>query len=119
MEIGEIVDDCKNDEPEIKKSRWSIGAYDDVIPSRKTIAHMVKTYALLSFTDMAERIQEAKVNEEIVTYGVDDTVKAAGNSKYDVKTGHITIIGDNKERETFTTGFHENPTCSGVDAAKT
>ena len=68
---------------------------------------MVKTFAIPSFTDMAERIEIAKQNNAVVTYGVDDTLKAAGNNKYDLKTGHITIIGDQKEKETFTTGFHE------------
>ena len=42
-------------------------------------------------------------NTRTVTYGTDDTVKAGGNRKFDIKTGHITIIGQNKEREPFST----------------
>ena len=69
----EMEDNGDNDEPDRRKSRRSIGDLDYVLPTRS----MVKTYALLSFTGMAERIQDAKRNKEIVTYGVNDIVKAA------------------------------------------
>ena len=68
---------------------------------------------------MAEQIQHAQQNKAIVTYGLDDTVKAGGNKKFDIKTGHITIIGDNQQKETFTTGFDQNASHSGEDSAKT
>ena len=104
-------------EPSSKKRKRS--DYEFALPARKTIAQMIKSFAILSFADMAEQIQIARENERVVTFGSDDTVKAAGKKKYDIKTGHITIIGENKERETFTTGFHENPAHTGVEAAKT
>ena len=75
-------------------------------------------YSLLSFADMAERIEGAREREEVVTFGVDDSIKAAGNNKYDLKTGHITLIDTQKSKETFTTGFKENASHCGKDAAR-
>ena len=81
--------------------------------------NLLKAYALLSFTDMAERIESAREREAVVTLGVDDTIKAAGNNKYDLKTGHVTIIDEHGGKETFTTGFQENASHCGKVAAKT
>ena len=36
---------------------------------------------------------------------VDDTVKAAGFRRYDVKRTHVTILDDEKKQETFTSRF--------------
>ena len=54
-----------------------------------------------------------------MTYGVDDTVKAAGHRKHDVKTTHITIIDEHKDRETFSSGFYPNASHAGESAAET
>ena len=113
--IEEINDN--SEEPVKKKPRQFLCEYDYVIPSRKTISHMVKSFAILSFTDMAEHIENAQKNDAVVAFGTDDTVKAAGNKKFYIKTGHITIIGNNRKRESFSTEFHENPSHSGKEAA--
>ena len=42
---------------------------------------MIEDFSILSYTDMAESVTKAKENDSIVTYGTDDTIKAAGNSK--------------------------------------
>ena len=68
---------------------------------------------------MAESIENAKANEQVVTYGTDDTTKAAGFKKFDMKTNHITIIGEDKTRETYTSGFYENISHKGIHAADT
>lgn len=53
-----------------------------------------------------------------MTYGSDDTVKAARIKCHDVKTAHTTIIGPQKERESFSSGFYQNISLSGKDAAE-
>ena len=68
---------------------------------------------------MAESMVEAKDEGKTVTYGVDDTVKAAGNKRHDVKTMHVTIIDGEKKRETFTSGFYPNASHAGQAAAET
>ena len=45
--------------------------------------------------------------------------RQGGNKKFYIKTGHITIIGNNRKRESFSTEFHLNPSHSGKEAAKT
>ena len=54
---------------------------------------------------MAESIEDAHNDGAVVTYGTDDTVKAAGKKKIDMKTNHITIINEEHDRHTFTSGF--------------
>ena len=39
---------------------------------------MVESFALITFRDMANTIENAKKQSKIVTYGSNDTVKAAG-----------------------------------------
>ena len=68
---------------------------------------------------MAESIKNAKSNKHVVTYGIDDIRKAAGFKKFDMKTNHITIIGEDKARETYTSGFYENISHKGIHAADT
>ena len=55
--------------------------------------------------------------DNIITIGLDDTTKAAGHKLYDVKADHITIEGPNTARKTMTTGYVENTSHSGKDAA--
>ena len=68
---------------------------------------------------MAECIDNAGKKSQVVSYGSDDSVKAAGNKRLDVKTAHITIIGEDRSRESFCSGFYLNATHSGKDSAKT
>ena len=93
--------------------------YDYVLPHRSTVASKVEDFALLSFLDMAESIENAKSKNQVVTYGTDDTTKAAGHKKFDMKTTHITLIDEDRKRETFTSGFYENVSHKGVDSAST
>ena len=68
---------------------------------------------------MAETMIRAKNENKTVTYGVDDTVKAAGFKQFDVKTMHVTVVDEDKNRETFTSGFYENASHSGKSSAET
>ena len=61
---------------------------------------------------------EAKDKGEVVVLGLDDSLKADGNKKYDVKTGHITIVDKEKTRTTYSTGFSHNISHSGADQAE-
>ena len=54
--------------------------------------------------------------EKLVTYGTDDTVKAAGKKKIDMKTTHVTIIDAD---HIVTSGFYENASHGGEFAADT
>ena len=105
--------------PDGKKKRRKPGFLDDVLPSRPAIAHAVDDFSLLSFADMAESISEAAESDKVVTYGTDDTKKAAGKKVFDMKTNHISIIGEDHQRETFTSGFYENASHTGVISADT
>ena len=96
-----------------------MGKLDYVLPTRKAIRGMVKDYVLLSFTDMAQSMVDAHNDSKVVTYGSDDTIKAAGNRKFDMKTAHITITFESKERESFSSGFYPNVLHSGEASAKT
>ena len=58
-----------------------------------------------------------KSDDQVVTFGADDTTKAAGHTKFDAKATNITVAGKNRQRQTLTTGFTENH--SGVDQATT
>ena len=56
------------------------------------------------------------------TLGTDDTVKAQGFRRADVKTGHVTIIeqrADKKVRSNFSLGYYPNISHSGSDSAIT
>jgi len=56
-------------------------------------------------------------DDYVVTVGVEDTAKAAGRRLFNAKTDHITVAGPNQSRKTFTTGYVENISHSGMDAA--
>ena len=105
--------------PHSKKPRRQLCHLDYVLPHRSAISKMVESFSLLSFTDMAESIEAAREEQKVVTYSSDDSLKAAGRKMFDVKTAHVTIIGPEKQRETFTSGFYENVSHSGLAASKT
>ena len=84
-----------NDQGEVKK-RCKLYYLDYQLPDRATIAKVLDNFALLSYADMAEAMIEANKEEKTVTFGMDDTVKAAGHKRFDVKTMHVTIINDDK-----------------------
>ena len=109
------------DQPETKKRRRYTGDNTYVLPSRRTVAQYVKDSALLNFKHVADTIIAGKTEANaVVTFGSDDTKKAAGHKTMDVKTGHITIVksdGGVTTRETFSTGYLENVSHSGGDNA--
>ena len=108
-------------EPEKKKRKRFTKDNTYVLPSRKTVAQYVKDSALLNFKHVADHIIAGKTEgNTTVTFGSDDTKKAAGHKTIDVKTGHITIVksdGAVTTRETFSTGYLENVSHSGSDNA--
>ena len=59
-----------------------------------------------------------KDEDTVVTFGVDDTTKAAGMRSYDVKGTHITFQTKDGQRSTYTTGFQENIAHTAAAAAE-
>ena len=56
--------------------------------------------------------------DKIITYGTDDSIKAAGVAKHDIKTSRLTLVSGDKKRITFSTGFVKNRSHKGEDSAK-
>ena len=102
-----------------KKKRRKLTFLDYQLPDRATVAKYLEDFSMISYTDMAETMIRAKNENKTVTYGVDDTVKAAGFKQFDVKTMHVTVVDEDKNRETFTSGFYENASHSGKSSAET
>ena len=102
-----------------EKKRKKISNLDFVLPSRNAIHKWVQQLSLLSLRDAATQISDARENNKVVNYGVDDTVKAVGNKRFDINGAHITITSEDKSRESFSTGFNINTSHSGVESAKT
>ena len=66
------------------------------------------------------KVASAKPNA--ATLGTDDTVKAQGFKRADVKTGHVTIIEqkeDHKVRSNFSLGYYPNISHAGSESAIT
>ena len=61
-----------------------------VLPTRQTLTSWSRDGYILNFKLVAEKVMEAKDKGEVVVLGLDDSLKADGNKKYDVKTGHVT-----------------------------
>ena len=60
-----------------------------------------------------------KDETDVVTVGLDDTTKAAGHKKIDVKADHLFVSGPSKSKKTLTTGYSENLSHSRADGAMT
>ena len=108
-------------EPNKKKRKRFTDDMTFVLPTRRTVAQYVKDAALLNFKHVADKLitGNSEANTTI-TFGSDDTKKAAGHKTIDVKTGHITVVksvGEKSTRETFSTGYLENISHSGEDNA--
>ena len=111
------INDDEQAEPPVKKKK----EYDDltnVLPTRQTLTNWSRDGYMLNFNLVAEAVTEAKEKGNVVVMGVDDSLKADGNKKYDVKTGHITIVDSEKQRTTYSTGFSHNLSHSGSDQAE-
>ena len=87
--------------PVVKRRRKGIGHLDFVLPTRKSLRKMVAEFSLICYKDMAESIVNANANGQTVSYGSDDTIKAAENKKIDIKTVHVTKNSSKRERESF------------------
>ena len=74
--------EAESEGDENKKKQRKLSLLDNQMPDRATIAKVVEDLALLSYRDMAEAIVAAKEEEKTVTYGVGDTVKAAGHRRH-------------------------------------
>ena len=46
-------------------------------------------------------------------------MKGAGNKKFDMIAANITIVGEDRSRESFSTGFNHTFSHSGTEAART
>ena len=91
--------------------------YTYVMPSSRTVRRYLEDANLLNLKYLADRII-SNPDEAVVTLGLDDTTKAAGNKVYDVKMTHFTFKRPESSRECFTTGFRENASHAGKEAAK-
>ena len=110
--------DEQDDTPSTKK-RKTLGNLDHhQLPDRATVGTYLSDFSLLSFKHMSQSIVKAKSENKTVTYGTDDT-KAAGRKLHDIKTSHVTIMNEEREKETFTSGFHPNATHSSSYTAET
>ena len=101
-----------------KKRKKPVSTLNLTLPTRKTVAHWMEELSLLSLKSVAEAIVNATKEEPTVTYGCDDTVKAAGNNRIDTKTVRVIIIGDDHKKESYSTGFHHNISHSSNDSAR-
>lgn len=111
-------DEGMENQPDMQQGRKRKRATADrtfIMPTRKTVDNYVKDAAFLNLEYVAECLRN-KSEDTVVTIGVDDTVKAAGNRLFDVKTDYITIGGPDG-KSSLTTGYTPNMSHSGADAA--
>ena len=87
------------------------------MPSSRTVRRYLEDANLLNLKYLTDRIL-SNPDEAVVTLGLHDTTKAAEDKGHDVKTTHFTFKGHESSRERFTTGFHENASHAGKEAAK-
>ena len=99
-----------------KKSKRRMD-YTYVMPLSRTVRRYLEDANLLQLKYLADRIL-SNPDEDVVTLGLDNTTKAAGNKVHDVKTTHFTFKGPESSPECFTIGFHENASHAGKEAAK-
>ena len=114
-ENDEIDDESvENDTGKKSKRRMD---YTYVMPLSRTVRRYLEDANLLNLKYLADRIL-SNPDEAVVTLGLDDTTKAAGNKVHDVQTTHFTFKGPESSRECFTTGLHGNASHAGKEAAK-
>lgn len=110
------------DSPESTR-RWTVGDLTYTLPTPLTIHNWIEDGAILSLWHVADEIKVASEKPNAaVTLGTDDTVKAQGFRRADVKTGHVTIIEqleDKKIRSNFSLGYYPNISHAGSDSAIT
>ena len=120
---SEECDENQND-PKLGK-RKKMKDLTFVLPSRKSVHRKLEDAAMMNFKYVAESIEKTKEAGGTVTSGWDDTVKSAGHRLHDVKSGRITCVtkevdkdgNEKRVRQSMTTGFLPNISHSGQDSA--
>ena len=108
--------DSKDEETPKKRRKKMVD--NSTLPTRRTISSWVEDFLYLNLKMIADAMLNAHNENRVITYGCDDTKKAAGNNLLDIKTARVTIIGDDHKKSSFSTGFYENISHSGKDSAK-
>ena len=112
----DLDEDTENNdqiEPPLKKVK-QIDDMKFLLPTRQTISSWSRDGYMLNFKLLAEKVVKAKERGDAVVMGVDDSLKADGNKRYDVKTGHFTIVDKDRKRSTYSSGFSHNISHSGA-----
>ena len=112
------IDHCEENVAVEKKRRRVKENINCSFPSRRTRRDYLRQGAILNLRDVGRKIA-LKSQGTVITWGFDDTTKAAGNKMFDIKASNITFDGDGMERQTLTTGFTPNISHSGKDQATT
>ena len=112
------IDHCDENVGVEKKKRRVKANINCSFPSRKTRRDYLRQGAILNLRYLGRKIA-SKSQGTVITWGFDDTTKAAGNKMFDIKASNITFDGDGMERQTLTTGFTPNISHSGKDQATT
>ena len=112
------------DDPDPSSTRtWTVGDLTHTLPIPQTIHKWIEDGAILSLWHVADEMKVASEKPNTATtLGTDDTVKAQGFRRADVKTGHVTIIeqqAGKKVRSNYSLGYYPNISHSGADSAIT
>ena len=103
--------------------KWTVGDLTHTLPTPQTIHNWIEDGAILSLWHVADEMKVAsEKSNAATTLGTDDTVKAQGFRRADVKTGHVTIIEQQegkKVRSNYSLGYYPNISHSGSDSAIT
>ena len=110
------IDDESVENATGKKSKRRMD-YTYAMPSSRTVRRYLEDANLLNRKYLADRIL-SNLDEAVVTLGLDNPTKAAGNKVHDVQTTHFTFKGHESSRGCFTTGVHENASDGGKESAK-
>ena len=103
--------------------KWKVGDLTFTLPTPQTIHTWIEDGAMLSMWHVADEMRVASENPNAaITLGTDDTVKAQGFRKADVKTGHVTVVekkDGKKIRSNYSLGYYPNISHAGADSAIT
>ena len=86
------------------------------MPSRETLKRYIESASLLNLYYVAKTLRS---HDGVITFGFDDTIKAAGKLVHDCKVTNITVDDSGEKRKSFTTGFTPNLTHSGDNQTET
>ena len=111
-----VEDDLIDVENPAKKPRKVEQDLTYRFPSRQTLSAWIRDAAILNLKYMGDSLISMEEGT-VVTWGTDDTIKKAGHRVFDSKSNQMTVMGPNRERQTFTTGFDPNLSHKGSDSA--